>query len=58
VSKICSDNSIILFLSIREGPGDDSRGASSTFKNMPFLLKEDALLGARRASFTTLYITY
>jgi len=58
VSKICSDNSIILFPSIREGLGDDSREAPSTFKNMPLLPKEDALLGARRASFSTLYITY
>jgi len=35
-----------------------SRIGPSTFKNRPFLRQEDALLGARKASSSTLLISY
>ena len=39
-----------------EGLGGEAKRASSTFENMPFLHAEDALLEARRASSTTLFV--
>ena len=43
-------------LSIRRGAGGEAERASSSFENMPFLHAEDALLEARRASSTTLFV--
>ena len=48
--------SVITPLSIRRGAGGEAKRASSTFENMPFLHAEDALLEARRASSTTLFV--
>ena len=48
--------SLIILLFIREEADDRARRGSSTFKNMPFLRVEHALLGARRASSSTLFI--
>ena len=47
---------VITPLSIRRGAGGEAKRASSTFENMPFLHTEDALLEARRASSTTLFV--
>jgi len=38
------------------GGGGEAKRASSSFENMPFLHAEDALLEARRASSTTLFV--
>jgi len=48
--------SVITPLSIRRGAGGEAKKASSSFENMPFLHTEDALLEARRASSTTLFV--
>ena len=48
--------SVITPLSIRRGAGGEAERASSSFENMPFLHAEDALLEARRASSTTLFV--
>ena len=58
VSANCKDVSVIVSFFIREKFGEETRRGLSAFKNMPLLPKEDALLGARRASLSTLYITY
>ena len=42
--------SLIILPFIREEADDRARRGSSTFKNMPFLGVEDALLEARKAS--------
>ncbi|PTL30228.1 hypothetical protein AXF23_03400 [Prevotella sp. oral taxon 313] len=47
---------VITPLSIRRGAGGEAKRASSSFENMPFLHAEDALLEARRASSTTLFV--
>ena len=57
-SKICEDISLITLLSIRKEHSLEVRRGLSTFENMPFLRVEDALLGARKASSSTLIISY
>ena len=56
--KKCWDISLTTLLSIQKGRRDGTRKDPSSFENMPFLLAEDALLGARRASSQKLFITY
>ncbi len=56
--KKCWDISLTTPLSIQKGRRDGTRKGPSSFENMPFLLAEDALLGARRASSQKLFITY
>ena len=50
--------SLIILPFIREEADDRARRGSSTFKNMPFLGVEDALLEARKASSLTQLVTY
>jgi len=50
--------SLIILPFIREEADDWARRGSSTFKNMPFLGVEDALLEARKASSLTQFVTY
>ena len=50
--------SLIILPFIREEADDEVRRGSSTFKNMPFLGVEDALLEARKVSSLILYVTY
>lgn len=50
--------SLIILLFIREEADVEVRRGSSTFKNMPFLGVEDALLEARRASSWMLCVMY
>jgi len=54
--RTCRGISVITPLSIRRGAGGEAKRASSSFENMPFLHAEDALLEARRASSTTLFV--
>ena len=46
VSANCKDVSVIVSFFIREKLGEETRRGPSTFKNMPFLRVEDALLDA------------
>ena len=54
--RTCRGISVITPLSIRRGAGGEAKRASSSFENMPFLHAEDALLEARRASSTALFV--
>jgi hypothetical protein len=56
--KKCWDISLTTPLSIQKGRRDGTRKGPSSLENTPFLLTEDALLGARRASSQKLFITY
>lgn len=56
--KKCWDISLTTPLSIQKGRRDGTRKGPSSLENMPFLLTEDALLEARRASSLMLFITY
>ena len=56
--KKCWDISLTTPLSIQKGRRDGTRKGPSSLENMPFLLAEDTLLGARRASSQKLFITY
>jgi len=55
--KNCTDFSIIIPLSICREAEEETRRGPSTFENMPFLLAEDALLDARRASSSIQSVT-
>ena len=54
----CQDISVITLLSIRKEAELDRRRRPSTFENMPFLMQEDASLGARKASSSVQLVTY
>jgi hypothetical protein len=54
----CKDISSNTYLSIRRKAEEEARRRPSTFKNMPFLHVEDALLEARRAFSLILYVTF
>jgi len=54
----CTDFSVITTLSVCREAEDETRRGPSTFENMPFLLAEDALLDARRASSLMLFVTF
>ena len=56
--RSCKDISSNTSLSIRRKAEEETRRRLTTFKNMPFLHVEDALLEARRASFSVLYVTF
>jgi hypothetical protein len=56
--KKCWDISLTTPLSIQKGRRDGTRKGPSSLENMPFLLTEDALLRARRASSQKLFRTY
>jgi len=56
--RSCKDISSNTCLSIRRKAEEEARRRPSTFKNMPFLHVEDALLKARRAFSLTSYITF
>ena len=56
--KKCWDISLTTSLSIQKGRRDGTRKGPSSLENMPFLLAEDALLGARKASSQKIFITY
>lgn len=50
VDRKCTDFSAITPLSVCREAEDETRRGLSMFENIPFLLAEDALLDARRAS--------
>jgi len=54
----CKDISSNTCLSIRRKAEEEARRRLSTFKNMPFLHIEDALLEARRASSLMTHIIF
>lgn len=54
----CQDISVITLPSIRKEAELDRRRRPSTFENMPFLMQEDASLGARKASSSVQFVTY
>ena len=56
--RSCKDISSNTCLSIRRKAEKETRRRLSTFKNMPFLHVEDALLEARRASFLITHIIF
>jgi hypothetical protein len=58
VDRKCTDFSVITPLSVCREAEDETRRGPSTFENMPFLLAEDALLDARRASSLMLFVTF
>lgn len=55
--KKCWDISLTTPLFIQKGRRDGTRKGPSSFENMPFLHVEEALLGARRACSSTLFVT-
>ena len=57
VDGICTDFSVITPLSVCREAKEETRRGLSTFENMPFLLAEDALLDARRASSSIQSVT-
>jgi hypothetical protein len=57
-NRNCKNNSLKTYLSIRRKAEEEARRRLSTFKNMPFLHVEDALLEARRASSLMTHIIF
>ena len=57
-NRICEDISLITLLFIKKKLSLEVRRGLSMFENMPFLRAEDALLGARKASSPTYFVTY